>query len=177
MTNATASKDISDIFAPSPVMDSSLLSVVDDPKQLERRVDGFEAEVTAWRSSAIARLSQLEINPENLDATDRDAVIRQLNGAIGNVEAGLKSLSQPLHAVPAVAQKVKQLAGVSKAAGKFIRKLLRRIERIRVAQHAVHVDLYYGLLALQSELEGNKAEGERFRDPAKLGASLRSQLA
>ncbi len=175
--NVTATKDFSGIFAPSPVMDSSLLAVVDDLKELEQRVDRFETEAVAWRAGAVSKLSKLELDHEGLSANERGVVGQQLSSAIGGVEAGLKSLSEPLHAAPGVAQKVEELAALSKAAGKFVRKLLRRIERIRVAQHAVHVDLYYGLLALQSELEGNKAESESFRDPAKLGASLRSQLA
>jgi hypothetical protein len=158
MTNAAAS-NLAEIFTPSPAMDWTLPSVADDLKKFETQVDRFEAEAATWRAKAIARLSKL-----NLDAPDRAIAVTELNAAIVAVEKGLAAHSRPLHAEPEVV-------------GKVMQELLRRIERIRVAQHAVHVDLYYGLLALQSELEGNALETEDFRDRAKLGASLRSQLA
>lgn len=158
-------------------MDGTLFFVGDDLKQLERRVDQFEVEAIAWRAQAIPKLAKLDVDQASLAVSAAPASSVQLTAAIEAVEAGLKMLSQPLHADPGIASQVEALAAASKAAGKLVRKLLRRIERIRVAQHAAHIDLYYGLLAMQSELDGNRGEGERFRDPAKLGASLRSQLA
>jgi hypothetical protein len=176
MSRAIVTQLSAGIFAPSPTMDAALLIVGDDLKSLERRIDQYEVDAIAWRANAISKLSKLDIAHVS-GAQDRDAIGDQLTSTITVVENGLKILAQPLHADSAVADKVQQLGKASTGAGKFVRKLLRRLERIRIAQHAAHIDLYYGLLALKSELDGNPAETEEFSDPAKLGASLRKQLA
>jgi hypothetical protein len=174
MANAGLLKDSSGIFPPSPVMDESLLTVSDDLKELERRIDSFDVEAANWRASAISKLSQLRVD-SGVALSERNAAQAELAAALGVIEKGLKVFDTPMHASPDVARSVDRLTSVSGSSVKFARKLLRRIERIRVAQYAAHVDLYYGLLALQSEFEDPEAS-ETFRDPEKLGAFLRKQL-
>lgn len=168
-----AVQDIASIFTPPRSMDFAALLVGDDLKQLEKKIDQFDVEATSWRAHAMAKLANFPLMgpPSKAEGEVRG----ELAGALQAVEEGIETLSQPMHSDPAVAQKVAQIAELSASAGKFVRKLMRRIEKIRVAQHAAHVDLYYGLLALQSELD--KPEPlEPFEDPSKLTAFLRSQI-
>ena len=170
MTTATATGRL---FAPSPAMDWARLSVASDIKQIEMQVDAYAKAAATWRAASIARLSQIgTIDTEAWAHGDRD-----INAAIEAVELGLKAHSLPLQSDPDVARKLREITEQSPAIGKLLSKMLERLERVRVAQHAVHVDLYYGLLALQSEFDRDDGEAEHFRDPESLGASLRSQLA
>jgi hypothetical protein len=170
-----AVQDISSIFTPPRSMDLAALLVGDDLNQFEKTIDQFDLEAASWRAQAMAKLANFR--PLGGPPSKAEESVRgDLAGALQAVEAGIETLSQPLHSDPAVAQKVAQLTELSAGAGKFVRKLMRRIEKIRVAQHAAHVDLYYGLLALQSELDKSEPL-EPFEDPSKLTAFLRGQIA
>jgi hypothetical protein len=94
---------------------------------------------------------------------------------LSSVETALATLKTPFHEDPVVAANIDKLAKATPTAGKFVRKLMRRLERVRVSLNAVCVDLYFGLLAVQSELEnGNEEEAKNtFSDPVALGAYLR----
>lgn len=178
----TAAKDFANIFTPPPSVDFALLLAGDDLKQLEKQVDQFEVEATAWRSSSLSKFSKLPKAPDELkkmiDDGEGDSSINEiLSEAINAVESGIETFSNPMHSDPVMARKMDQLAKLSVSAGKFVRKLMRRIEKTRVAQHAALVDMYYGLLAVRSELEKESEAVEPFDDPEKLGAFLRSQIA
>lgn len=182
MVAATAAKDFANIFTPPPSVDFALLLVGDDLKQFEKRVDQFEIEATAWRSSSLSKFSKL---PKALDELQKtidgggggSSIDEILSEATKVVESGIATFSSPMHSDPVMARKMDQLAKLSVSTGKFVRKLMRRIEKTRVAQHAALIDMYYGLLAVRSELEKESQAVETFNDPAKLGAFLRRQTA
>src|SRR5947209_20342061 len=92
------------------------------------------------------------------------------------IEESFSSYSVPLHAVPDTAAKLDLLATLSRSSGNAVKKIYRRIERIRVAQHATTVDLYYAVLALQSEHLDDAKGGEAFSDPEKLRVFLRQHV-
>jgi hypothetical protein len=97
---------------------------------------------------------------------------------LSSVETALATLKTPFHEDPVVAANIDKLAKATPTAGKFVRKLMHRVERVRVSLNAVCVDLYFGLLAVQSELENGKEEEAKntFSDPAALGAYLRRHV-
>ncbi|MBB5046522.1 hypothetical protein HNR60_001267 [Rhodopseudomonas rhenobacensis] len=176
----TAAHSFEHIFTAAPSVDFAALLVGDDVKRLEKAVDQFEIAAATWRANAISRLSNLErfpvVSGQAVGEPLAPSGVGALSAAMKAVEEGIEAFSKPLHSNSGVAQKIEQIAKLSASTGRFVRKLLRRIEKIRVAQHAAHVDIYYGLLALHSELEQTKPT-ESFSDPEKLGAFLRSQLA
>ena len=178
MVATTAAKDFANIFTP-PSVDFALLLVGDDLKQFEKQVDRFEVEATAWRSSSLSKLPKAldELKKIIDDGEGGSSINEILSEAIKIVESGIETFSNPMHSDPVMARKMDQLAKLSVSAGKFVRKLMRRIEKTRVAQHTALIDMYYGLLAVRSELEKESEAVETFDDPAKLGAFLRSQIA
>jgi hypothetical protein len=179
MVAATVARDFANIFTPPPSVDFALLLAGDDIEQFEKRVDQFEIEATAWRSSSLSKLPKAldELKKMSDDGEDGSLINEILPDAIRVVESGIETFSNPMHSDPVMARKMDQLAELSASAGKFVRKLMSRIEKIRVAQHAALIDMYYGLLAVRSELEKESEAVETFDDPAKLGAFLRSHIA
>jgi hypothetical protein len=111
------------------------------------------------------------------DGEDGSSINELLSEAIKAVESGIEAFGNPMHSDPVMARKVDQLANLSVSAGKFVRKLMRSIEKTRVAQRTALIDMHYGLLAVRSEFEKESGTVEKFDDPAKLGAFLRSQIA
>jgi hypothetical protein len=148
MTNAGLLSNFSGIFASPAMVDGAALAASDNLDQLRHRVNEYNAEAASWRAGVVAALSQLRAD-DDFGLSDNDAAQATLATTLEEVEEQLKALATPLLAMPGVALSVDRLSGLSSGSGKLVRKLLRRIERIRVAQHAAHVDLYYGLLALQ----------------------------
>lgn len=177
MVAAAVRKDFANIFTPPPSVDFAALLVGDDLKQLDKRVDQFEVEVAAWRAASISRMQALSPVSNRVDVAVTSPVREALSDAIKAVEDGIETFRNPMHSEPAVAQKIDEISKLSVGTGKFVRKLMRRIEKIRVSQHGALVDIYYGLLAIKSELDTDSEAAEKFSDPAKLGAFLRKQIA
>lgn len=176
MTAPAIAEKFSNMFTLPASLDFAMLVVGDDLNQLERSVDRFEIEIVRWRAALLARLQPAfdEIKRNHPAVPE---VAETVSEAIRALDAGIASFSEPMHSNPAIAERIDQLSSISTGAGKFARKLMRRVEEIRVSQHAFFVDMYYGLLAFQSELETSPEEVRSFDDPAQLGAFLRSQIA
>lgn len=175
MTAPAVAEKFADIFMPPPSLDFAMLVVGDDLKQLEKSVDQFEIEMIRWRAALLVKQKQAFDEIKRVLLTPEvEAVVTD---AIKVVEDAIAVFSKPMHGDPAIAERIVQLSSLSINAGKFVRKLVRRIEKIRVAQHAFFVDMYYGLLAFRSELDTSIEGSASFDDPAKLGAFLRSQIA
>jgi hypothetical protein len=180
MAATATAEDFDQIFTPLPSLDWATLLIGGDLKKLEKGVELFESQAIEWRATSLAKMQSLKhgLKEQTDVATTTPSVSEILELAIKAVEETIATFSGPMHSSPEMAQKIDQLSKLSNGAGKFVRKLMRRIEKIRVAQHASLVDMYYGLLAFRSELEGKDEEaGESFNDPAALGAFLRRQIA
>jgi hypothetical protein len=180
MAAAATATDFARIFTPPPSLDWATLLIGDNLKQLEKRVDLFESEAIAWRANTLTKMQSLQHGlKEQTDvaiSTPSDSEIWEQ--VIKNVEETIATFSTSMHSDPEIAQRLDQVSKLSSSAGKFVRKLMRRIEKIRVVQHAALIDMYYGLLAFRSEIDDKNDEtGESFTDPAALGAFLRRQIA
>ena len=176
MTSPAVAGKFADIITPPPALDVAMLLVGDDLKQFERQVDQFETAMLQWRATLLPKLPPALDEMKRMRPTASDVEANVLV-AIKTVEDGIAVLSTPMHGNPAISDRIDQISRVSNSAGKFVRKLMRRIERIRVAQHAFYVDIYYGLLAVKSEMEKGPEQDRSFSDPAELGAFLRSRIA
>jgi hypothetical protein len=178
MAATATAKDFAQIFTPPPSFDWAMLTVGDDVKQLGKAIDLFETQAIEWRASTFTKMQSLQQGLEDAELATSSSVSELLEQAIKGVEETIVTFSAPMHSDPEMAAKIDQLSKLSTSVGKFVRKLMRRIEKIRVAQHAALIDKYYGLIALRSELEGKDNEPrESFNDPAALGAFLRRQIA
>ncbi|WP_295845415.1 hypothetical protein [Tardiphaga sp.] len=176
MTGPAVAETFANIFTTPPSLDFAMLVVGDDLKQLEKRVDQFEIEMIRWRATLLPKLEPAFEEIKRTLPVGREAE-ETVSDAIKVVEDGIAAFSEPLHSDPAVAERIHQLGSISANAGKFVRKLMRGIEKSRVAQHAFFIDMYYGLLAFKSELNKSPEERQNFDDAKKLGAFLRSQIA
>ena len=134
-----------------------------------------------WRAAIVvqmqAGLKQVEASIGGLpkDVAGR-LIAESFSSVLRAIEVNIEAFSVPMHSSPEMASKLDELARLSTSAGKFVRKLMRRVEKVRVAQHSVCVDIYYGLLAFQSEYT-DAEPGEIFQDPSELGSFLRRQIA
>jgi hypothetical protein len=169
--------DITRVFTPPPKVDWASVPAGDDLKRLEKRIEKFETDAIEWRATwapkfgpALERIKADIVN----SSSPTGPVSEALTKLMSSVEETLGTLKTPIHDDPVVAAKIDEFARVAPTAGKFLRKLMRRVERVRVSLNATCVDLYFGILAVKSELENGKEEPkETFSDPAALGAFLR----
>lgn len=169
------------VLSPPPAFDWADIVIGDDLKALEKRFDQYEAETLRWRSTIAA---QMQAGLKKVEASIPDVPKEQAAQLIDEgvrsilevLEKNIESFSVPMHDNPEIVSRLDLIAKLSTKAGRFIRKLLRRAEKIRVAQHATCVDMYYGLLAFRSEHEA-RAGGETFSDPSELASFLRRQIA
>jgi hypothetical protein len=170
------------IFSPPPTFDWTDLVIGDDLKALEKRVDLYETSSRGWRATIGLQmqtgLKEVEGSltgvPKELAA---EVIAKSFGGVLKALEENIENFSVPMHSNPEMKAKLEELAKLSTSAGKFVRKLMRRVEKIRVSQHSVSVDLYYGLLAFLSEHTDEANQGETFSDPSNLGSYLRRQIA
>jgi hypothetical protein len=182
MSIATAQTALENIFAPPPSLDWAALAIGDDLKKLEKTADLYERQALEWRSN-IARqmqegLKRLESAVAGIPKNEADkAIFDATTIALKALEESIATFSVPMHANPEISSKLELISKLSGNSGKFLRKLFRRIERIRVAQHAASVDAYYGMLAFRSEHAESEKVGKTFGDPQDLGAFLRQHIA
>jgi len=170
------------LFTPPPSFDWTNALIGDDLKNLEKKFDRFEQQSIHWRTAIAGQmlegLKKVEAAVSELPKDEANKMIVEAVGSvIGALEETLRTFSEPMHANPEIAVRVEQLAKLSNSAGKFVRKLLRRVEKVRVLQHAACVDVYYGLLAFQSEHVEDGRDKKTFSDPTELGAFLRQNMA
>lgn len=182
MSLVAAKNDLASMFTPPPSFDWADAVSGDDLKTLEKRFARYEHEAMQWRSTIAGHM---QLGLEKLEGAvaslPKDEADRLIVGVVGNVlvalEGNIAVFSTPMHANPEIAGRVDQLSKLSTGTGKFVRKLLRRMEKVRVASYSACVDIYYGLLAFQSEHAEDREKGESFRDPAELGTFLRRLIA
>ncbi|MDB5579162.1 MAG: hypothetical protein JWR80_4338 [Bradyrhizobium sp.] len=182
MSLAAAKSDLANIFVTPPSFDWADVLIGDDLKKFEKTVDLYERQALEWRSN-IARqmeegLRKFEVALGGIPEDEAKKVILEVTGSVLKaLEESIATFSAPLHVNPEISSKVEFISKLSGSSGKFLRKLFRRIERIRVAQHTTSVDAYYGMLAFQSEHSGDAKGGKAFSDPQELGAFLRQHFA
>jgi hypothetical protein len=166
---------------PPPSVDWAAVAVGDDLKRLEKSVDQFESSAIEWRATWLPNHARLldRVKAEVMKGEEYDEVA--LNAALAtliqSLDGTIATLSRPMHEKPDLSEKITQLSRMSRDAGKFVRKLLRRVERTRVSLHALCVDMYYGILALESELDKDAQQQESFTDPAALKEFIRQKTA
>jgi hypothetical protein len=168
-------ENIASIFTPPPTVDWASLPVGDDLKRLEKRIEKFETDAIEWRAIWAPKFGpELDRIKAGIGDDSTGLVSEALTKLLSSVETTLATLKIPMHEDPVVAAKIDEFARLAPTAGKFLRKLMRRIERVRVSLNATCVDLYFGILAVQSEIENTKQETkETFTDPVALGTFLR----
>jgi hypothetical protein len=163
--------NIASVFTPPPRVDWASLPAGDDLKRLEKRIEKFETEAIEWRTTWTPKFGPAL---DQIKAEIGDGSSEALTKLLSSVETALATLRTPIHEDPVVAAKINELVKAAPTAGKFLRKLMRRVERVRVSLNAICVDLYFGILAVKSELEnGNEETKNTFSDPVALGAFLR----
>jgi hypothetical protein len=182
MSLAAAKNDLANIFTPPPSFDWADVVIGDDLKKLEKGFDQYERKATQWRSTIVGQMQEgVKKLESEVSALPREEADKIVAAAVGQVlealEGSIATFNEPMHANPEIVSRVDQLSKLSNSAGRFVRKLLRRIEKVRVAQHSACVDVYYGLLALQSEHVNDGKGGKTFSDPEELGTFLRQHLA
>jgi hypothetical protein len=169
---AALADNIANVFTPPPRMDLASLPAGNNLKDLEKRIEKYEAEALEWQATWTPKFGPAL---DQIKAEIGDGSSEALTKLLSTVETALVILKTAFHEDPSVAANIDKLAKATPTAGKFLRKLMRRLERVRVSLNAVCVDLYFGLLAVQSELDNSKEEEAKnaFSDPAALGAYLR----
>ena len=163
--------NIASVFTPPPRVDWASLPAGDDLKRLEKRIEKFETEAIEWRATWTPKFGPAL---DQIKAEIGDGSSEALTKLLSSVETALATLRTPIYEDPVVAAKIDELVKAAPTAGKLLRKLMRRVERVRVSLNAICVDLYFGILAVKSELEnGNEETKNTFSDPVALGAFLR----
>jgi hypothetical protein len=168
---AALADNIASVFTPPPRMDLASLTAGNNLKHLEKRIEKYETEALEWRATWTPKFGPAL---DQIKSEIGDGSTEALTKLLSSVETALVILKTPFHEDPVVAANIDEITKATPTAGKFLRKLMRRLERVRVSLNAVCVDLYFGLLAVQSELEnGNEETKNTFSDPVALGAFLR----
>ena len=169
--------NIASVFTPPHRVDWASLPAGDDLKRLEKRIEKFETEAIEWRATWTPKFGPAL---DQIKAEIGDGSSEALTKLLSSVETALATLRTPIYEDPVVAAKISPGAvprrcsmKAAPTAGKLLRKLMRRVERVRVSLNAICVDLYFGILAVKSELEnGNEETKNTFSDPVALGAFL-----
>jgi hypothetical protein len=181
MSPAAAKTDLAQIFASAPSFNFDEV-IASDISGMEKALSSYEVEAAKWRCATLQlfqdAVKKIEAATAGVPKTVADETIVEWTSAVLKiVEEAFPAFSVPLHdANPDIAAKLDLIAAVSRNSAKTVRKFFRRIEQIRVAQHGAMVDLYYAVLAFQSEHLHDAKGGEAFSDPEKLRAFLRQHV-
>lgn len=178
---AAVRTEFAEIFTPPPSVDLASAVVGDDLKSFEHMVDEFEAEQTAWRvSTALKYRATLENGHNVARSVGREEMWKFCQDSIvpllSTFDEALEKISIPLHELPETIDKLRTIQSMSVSAARFLRKQLRRVERIRVLSYNAIVEWEYGLRAFISEFEPEEERGPTFSDPAELESFIRSSL-
>jgi hypothetical protein len=154
---------------------------VESVKDFVKVVDKVERDSLIWRAQMKNKfetgLGKIRKSAVDVPAADvRNELIPMLHSAVGALESAKKTFSVPFHDQVDAQSSLRKISSVSGAAGRLIRKQFDRIENIRVAQYNACVDLYYIILAFQSEYEEGAGEGRSFESAEDLEAFLMSQV-
>lgn len=153
-----------------------------DLKELERVIEQGERDLVSWRIDTQRKLRLA------MGIVDDQAANSGLPKAmIGEILAPqLEKIWEPLddllevYGTPVTERPDYPAATVAKIkgpAGRFMRKLLQRVEDLRIEQYNAIVDWKYGLLGLASEYDSDNRPTESFTDGAELAAFLRRNTA
>lgn len=180
MTALAAQIDFALMLIPPPKADLAFAVVSGDLKSLEKRVGSFEQEALEWRIGLVAGLrkvlSQADAGIKDIQEEEKLDVVRRLFFPLNDLFEGMiRDFSTPMHVEPEFATKIEEISKLSSSAGKFVRKLMRRVEKIRVAQYNACIDVYYALLAFQSEFD-RESTGPSFTDGNSAEEFLRKQF-
>jgi hypothetical protein len=181
MSLAAAKTDLVQIFASAPSFNFDEV-IAGDLAGMEKALSSYEAEAAKWRSGTVQlfqdAVKKIEAATAGVPKTVADETIVEWTLAVLKiVEEAIPAFSVPLHhANPDIAAKLDLIAAVSRNSAKTVRRIFRGIERIRVAQHGALVDLYYAVLAFQSEHLHDAKGGEAFSDPERLRVFLRQHV-
>lgn len=182
MNLAVASREFSDTFAAIPQSDWLGDFVVDDVADLRRNVDKFEADTSTWRATMAAGMrTAIERLQEKVGALSQDIAAQTVQDAVRPalvaLDDAIHAHDQPLHSDPRFVPLLGMIARESPGTAKVIRKLLRRIERLRVDRRNTCVDMYYGLLALEAEYDVDSRSKQTFTSGSRAADHLRRLIA
>lgn len=182
MNLAVAKQELTDAFAALPQPDWAGLLVADDVHGLQKKVDQFEIDTSVWRANMARRMresfdtlkSETRALPE---AGAYIAVQSAVAPAISGLEDAIRAHDNPLHSDPRVGAMLETIASRSPPTAKTIRKILRRIERLRVERRNACVDMYYALLAFETEFDPDSKSRSTFTSGAEAASYLRKLIA
>lgn len=182
MNLAIASREFSETFAAIPRSDWLGDLVVDDVSDLRRKVDEFEVQTSTWRATMSAKMrtaiENLRAEVEGLPSDKADAAVAgAVKPALAALDEAIHAHDQPLHSDSRFVPLLGIIARESPGTAKMIRKLLRRIERLRVERRNACVDMYYGLLALEAEFDPDSRTTQTFTSGKEAASYLRKLIA
>lgn len=182
MNLAVASREFSETFAAIPRSDWLGDLVVDDVSDLRKKVDEFDAQTSAWRATMSAKMrtaiDNLRAEVEALPSDEAGiAVASAVKPAVAALDEAIRAHDQPLHSDARFIPLLGIIARESPGTAKIIRKLLRRIERLRVERRNACVDMYYGLLALDAEFDVDSRATRTFTSGKEAANHLRKLIA
>jgi hypothetical protein len=182
MSLAVASREFFETFTAIPRSDWLGDLVVDDVSDLRKKVDEFEAQTSTWRATMSAKMrtaiENLRTEVEALPSDKADvAVVSAVKPALAALDEAIHAHDQPLHSDPRFVPLLGVIARESPGTAKVIRKLLRRIERLRVERRNACVDMYYALLAFETEFDADSRATQTFTSGKEASSYLRKLIA
>lgn len=182
MNLAVASQELSQAFEPIRQPDWAGLLVADDVRGLQKKVDQFEIDTSTWRANMAMRIrASFDMLKANVTALPEAEAYKIVQGAvapaIGALNEAIHSHESPLHSDPRVSLLLETIASNSPTTAKTLRKILRRIERLRVDRYNACVDMYYALLTFETEFDPDAKSGTVFTSGAEAANHLRKLIA
>lgn len=181
MVAALTKVDFERLFEAPPAHDwTAAFEAVEDLNAFSRKVDEFATESKHWvagmRRNFKVAAADIHEKVAGVPLADvRIAAEPSLTQMIRAVEDCMKAHALPIHERAADREQLAKLRQISGPTGRYLRKVLNRLEDVRVERYNALVDLYYGLLALRSEFA--EEDGPSFSDGASLREFLRSDIA
>ncbi|MFG1205567.1 hypothetical protein [Xanthobacter flavus] len=181
MVAALTKGDFERLFEAPPAHDwTAAFEAVEDLNAFARKVDEFSKESKRWISGMQQNFEKAAADIHEKVAGVPLADVRvmaepAISRMIEAVEDCMKAHGEPIHERAAGRDQLSKLRQISGPTGRYLRKVLNRLEDVRVERYNALVDLYYGLLALRSEFA--EKDGPSFSDGSSLRDFLRSKIA
>lgn len=181
MVAALTKVDFERLFEAPPAHDwTAAFEAAEDLNTFSRKVDAFAAESKRWiagmRQKFEMGAADIHEKVAGVPLSDvRVMAAPAISQMIEAVEDCMKAHGEPIHERAADRGQLAKLRQISGPTGRYLRKVLNRLEDVRVERYNALVDLYYGLLALRSEFA--EEDGPSFSDGASLREFLRSDIA
>jgi len=182
MTLASIKDELSTSISALPSHDWMQNLIADDVKAVEKKVDEFERGMRHWRTDQSVRTRKLidlvkREFPEARTAETFNAVEPLIKEALKAIDGSILSFSTPVHENPLLVDRLEALTRLSPGAGRFMRKALRRIERIRVEVYNACIDFHYALLSVETDFDPDATGGETFSSGSQLAGWLRKNAS